>query len=361
MEAVRRLESTALGSDGLQRLTGLAVRLLAADGAAVSSWVTWRRWWAARALPTGSLGRQVLLADSLGAVALANGGGPLVVPDARRDPGWPTVPRSPTAGSAPTWAYPWSCPTAPRSARSRPSYTRASREWTASDVALLRQLADAATTELELAATAKEFEAHRLRFELAIDAAKIGSFDWDLVSGRLVWDDRLVEIFGTCGTFDETIRPSPTDAIPTTSSGRWRRCRRPSTPAGSTSRSSGSCCRRVRPAGSRAAAAPWPVTAGRPSGWSVPATTRRASATGTPVARVLEAMSAAFFSLDRAWRFTYVNAEAERLLARTRTSCWAVRSGSSSRARWAAPSRSTTGVPPQRAWSGCSRRTTRLR
>ena len=113
------------------------------------------------------------------------------------------------------------------------AYTRASREWTASDVALLRQLADAATTELELAATAKEFEAHRLRFELAIDAAKIGSFDWDLVSGRLVWDDRLVEIFGyTAGRSTRRSRPSPTGAIPTTSSGRWRRCRRPSTPAG---------------------------------------------------------------------------------------------------------------------------------
>ena len=31
------------------------------------------------------------------------------------------------------------------------------------------------------------------------------------------------------------------------------------------------------------------------------------------VARVLETMGAAFFSLDRAWRFDYVNAEAERL------------------------------------------------
>ena len=35
-------------------------------------------------------------------------------------------------------------------------------------------------------------------------------------------------------------------------------------------------------------------------------------------ARVLEAMSAAFYSLDRDWRFTYVNAEAERILGRPR-------------------------------------------
>jgi serine phosphatase RsbU (regulator of sigma subunit)/PAS domain-containing protein len=36
------------------------------------------------------------------------------------------------------------------------------------------------------------------------------------------------------------------------------------------------------------------------------------------VARVLETMSAAFYLLDREWRFAYVNAEAERLLGRSR-------------------------------------------
>ncbi len=36
------------------------------------------------------------------------------------------------------------------------------------------------------------------------------------------------------------------------------------------------------------------------------------------VARVLESMSAGFYSLDREWRFNYVNAEAERLLGRSR-------------------------------------------
>ena len=84
-----------------------------------------------------------------------------------------------------------------------------------------RQLADAVATELELSAPAKEFEAHRLRFELAIDAAEIGSFDWDLVTGRLVWDDRLVQIFGyDRGTFDETIEAFSAAATPTTPTGR---------------------------------------------------------------------------------------------------------------------------------------------
>jgi PAS domain-containing protein len=36
----------------------------------------------------------------------------------------------------------------------------------------------------------------RTRWELAIEAAGIGSFDWNLVTGRLVWDDRLIDLFG---------------------------------------------------------------------------------------------------------------------------------------------------------------------
>jgi PAS domain-containing protein len=39
---------------------------------------------------------------------------------------------------------------------------------------------------------------------------------------------------------------------------------------------------------------------------------------GARVVRVLESMNAAFFSLDRNWRFDYVNAEAERLLLHSR-------------------------------------------
>ncbi len=35
-------------------------------------------------------------------------------------------------------------------------------------------------------------------------------------------------------------------------------------------------------------------------------------------ARILESITDAFFALDREWRFTYVNAQAERLLFRAR-------------------------------------------
>ena len=51
-----------------------------------------------------------------------------------------------------------------------------------------------------------EAEADRLRGELAIGAAGIGTFDWDLVTGELTWDERLLEIFRFGdGAFDRTI------------------------------------------------------------------------------------------------------------------------------------------------------------
>ena len=86
LAAVRRLESTALGSRALQRLTGLVVRLLGADAAAVSLLGDVETVVSGDGLPTGSLGRQVPLADSLCAATLAGGVEPLVVPDTARDP-----------------------------------------------------------------------------------------------------------------------------------------------------------------------------------------------------------------------------------------------------------------------------------
>ena len=60
----------------------------------------------------------------------------------------------------------------------------------------MRRLADSVVTELELAALVDEYENDRLRWGLAIDAAGIGTFDWDLVTGKLTWDDQLNRMFG---------------------------------------------------------------------------------------------------------------------------------------------------------------------
>ena len=166
----------------------------------------------------------------------------------------------------------------------------------------------------------RDVEATRLRFDLAIEAAGIGSFDWDLVSGRLAWDDRLLEIFGYdragwSGTFDAFVeRIHPDDATRTVDAlrhaidtrGEYDAEFRVVLPTGET--------RWVQ--GRGRALADERGTAVRLLGAGYDTTEHRHA--DARVARVLESMNAAFFALDREWRFGYVNGEAERVLGRSR-------------------------------------------
>ncbi|WP_116452277.1 SpoIIE family protein phosphatase [Blastococcus litoris] len=319
LAAVRRLEPTALGSRALQRLTGIAARLLGADGAWVSLVGDVQTVVGAHGLPSGSLGRQIPLTESICAVVLDGGMEPLVVADAAADArisALPPVADGPVGAlvAVPLVVFDGS-PVGTLTA-----FTSAPRRWTEGEITLLRQLADSVATELELSALGREFEAHRLRVELAIDAAEIGSFDWDLVTRRLVWDDRLVEIFGyDRATFDETIeafraRVHPEDrdrvadalqaAIDTC--GEYDAEFRIVLPTGETRwiQGRGRALPDDRGVAVRLVGAGFDTTEQRHG--------------DARVARVLEVMKSAFFSLDPEWRFTYVNAEAERVLASTR-------------------------------------------
>jgi serine phosphatase RsbU (regulator of sigma subunit)/PAS domain-containing protein len=163
-------------------------------------------------------------------------------------------------------------------------------------------------------------EADRLRGELAIAAAGIGTFDWDLVSGRLDWDDRLVEIFGyDPGSFDSTIHgfnerlhPDDLDRVTQALQSAIDTCAdfaavyRVCLPTGDT-RWVSARGRTLCDTGGSAV---------RLLGAAYDVTDQRAAE--MQVTRVLEAMPAGFYSLDRDWRFTHVNAAAEKLLLRSR-------------------------------------------
>ncbi|WP_432492359.1 SpoIIE family protein phosphatase [Kineococcus gypseus] len=165
-----------------------------------------------------------------------------------------------------------------------------------------------------------ERAAERLRWQLAIGAAGIGGFDLDLVTGRLLWDERLIELFGyERGGFDESLeafnaRVHPED-LPRVSQalaecvaacGELETEYRVVRPDGST--------RWVKARGKALAGASG--TAVRVLGAAYDTTAEREG--DVRIARVLESMSAAFYLLDARWRFAYVNAEAERLLGRPR-------------------------------------------
>ncbi|WP_432487746.1 PP2C family protein-serine/threonine phosphatase [Kineococcus sp. SYSU DK018] len=165
-----------------------------------------------------------------------------------------------------------------------------------------------------------EQEVERLRWQLAISAGGVGGFDWDLVTGHLTWDDRLLELFGyDRSTFRESIeafneRVHPDDLPRVTQA--LARC-------AETCGEFDAEYRVVLPGGVtrwvRARGRALPDGAGRAVrilGAAYDTTDTRDADART--SRVLETMPSAFCSLDRDWRFSYVNAEAERLLGRSR-------------------------------------------
>jgi PAS domain S-box-containing protein len=153
-----------------------------------------------------------------------------------------------------------------------------------------------------------------------MDAGGVGTFDWDLRSGELVWDDPLMAVFGyTLDDFDGTItafnRRLHPDDLPRVSEalracidlvGDFEAEYRVVRPDGET--------RWVQARGRALAGADGSTV--RVLGAAYDTTEDRTG--DVRVARVLEAMPAGFYSLDHEWRFTHVNAEAERLLGRSR-------------------------------------------
>jgi PAS domain S-box-containing protein len=165
-----------------------------------------------------------------------------------------------------------------------------------------------------------DVEGDRLRAQLAIDAARIGTFDWDLRGGRLVWDARLIEMFGyDRETFQESIEafnarlhpddlPRVTDALQgaVDTCGEYEAEYRIVLPGGHT--------RWVSARGQAVGDPDGKAT--RLIGVAYDVTAELAGE--ARVTRVLEAMPAGFYSLDADWRFVHVNAEAERLLGQSR-------------------------------------------
>jgi GAF domain-containing protein len=80
------------------------------------------------------------------------------------------------------------------------------RSWSAHDVGVLAELGASAIVELELRALSHEMTTKAAQLDLALSAADTGSFDWDLGTGELKWDDRLIRLFGyQRGEFGERI------------------------------------------------------------------------------------------------------------------------------------------------------------
>jgi GAF domain-containing protein len=194
LAAVRRLLLPGARSAALDRLTALAAKLLHAPYAQVSLIAD----------------RQVVLGLTGGDVPEAEWGGPredslctvtvterrpLIVSDAMRDARVSALP--PVTGGL-VRAY-LGVPLVTGDEHALGSlcvYTDEPRAWSPEQVGILGELAASVVAELELRAVTLEVERSAARLDLALSAADIGSFEWDLQTDELQWDDRLIALFG---------------------------------------------------------------------------------------------------------------------------------------------------------------------
>ncbi|GAB3306602.1 hypothetical protein GCM10027451_14080 [Geodermatophilus aquaeductus] len=302
----------------LDRLAELAARLVGAPIAQISLLDDVEVVVAGTGLPPGTVGRESPLDLTACAVPAAERA-PVVVPDVHDEPRAAELPQV-RAGLVGAYLGVPLIDTAGHTVGVLCVAAPTPRPWSDTDLATLRQLAAAAVSELELAALRAEYESDRVRWGLAVDAAGIGTFDWDLHTGELTWDAQLVEMFGySDGEFGGSIDdfnarvhpddlPRVTDALQASiaSCGDYEAEYRVVWPTGDTRwvQARGRTLADESGAASRVLGAAYDTTAER--------------AAGLRVTRVLEAMPAGFYSLDREWRFTHVNAEAERLLGADR-------------------------------------------
>ncbi len=317
--AARRLVPPGGGLPALDRLAELAARLLHCPASQVSLLTDVQIVAGGTGLPPGTIGSRSRLCDSLCQVTAA-AGEPLAISDAFSDERVCLLPPV-TSGHVRGYLG------IPLHADGGEIvgvlcvYGPAPRNWSDGDVEILSQLASSVVAELELAALVRDYESTLAHWELAIDAAGVGSFDWDLTNAVLHWDDRLIELFGyRQDEFDESIdaffgRLHPDDVS---------RIERELDAAIATAGTLEFEYRIVLPsADTRWIQARGRVLtdddgrANRVLGAVIDATELREGE--ARVGRVLESMSTAFLSMDRRWRIAYVNAEAERLLGRARS------------------------------------------
>ncbi|MDT9592100.1 SpoIIE family protein phosphatase [Nocardioides zeae] len=313
VEQARRLAARADGLPSLNRLAELAARLLHTSSAQVSVIADDQTVMGGAGDASSSVGQRSPSADSLCTVT-TEAAVPVVIPDATADPRTRDLPSVRSGAVGAYLGVPLH--SGDHVVGALCVFSPGERAWTAEEVGLLAELAGPTMTELELAALESTYEEDRVLWQLAVDAAGVGAFDWDLRTDVLRWDERLLELFGhtresfggTIEAFNACVHPEDRDRVGLALSSAIESC------GGYAAE-----YRVVRPDGEvRWVSARGHAIAG-PDGTAARVVGAAYDTTAVHdgearVARTLDAMPTAFFHLDRDWRFSYANPEARRLL-----------------------------------------------
>ena len=313
--AVRRVLQGGTTAEGLDRLTRLAADLLEAPRAQVSLLAEEQVVASAFGLELGPGERVGALADSLCTVTVKLGA-PFAVADALEDDRVRDLPPV-RSGMVRSYLGVPLVTTTGLTLGALCVYDDHPRTWSPRDVGVLGELAASAIGELELRAVSAEMATKAAQLDLALSAADTGSFDLDLTTDRLHWDDRLLRLFGYDREgFGESLDDFNARVHPDDRARVAEAIEKAVATVGDLSVE----YRIVRPDSTRwveARGRVLPGADGRPLrllGVAYDSTELREAR--DRLARLLETMSDAFYSLDRDWRFTFVNPEAEKLLGR---------------------------------------------
>ena len=195
--SARRLIVEVPGPAAYDRLSGLAARLLDIGHAKVTLFTDQDTVVGGYGLPPGVIGGPALLTGALSAIVVRQGA-PLSLPDARDDP---RVADLPAVTSGQVRAYLGS-PLVAASGHvvgALTVYDPEPRQWTDDETELLRQLAASVVAELELSAARSAVGTSVTRLNVALEASSIGTWERDLRTGSIDWDERCAALFGLDG------------------------------------------------------------------------------------------------------------------------------------------------------------------
>ena len=199
LAAVAALVARGPASERVSELTELAARLLRAPFAQVSLLGATEQVIAAQHAPAASLNDQRGPREQSLCSVTAASGAALVVPDAKAHP-WVAHLPAVTSGVVGSYLGVILRGGDQHVLGSLCVFDPAPRVWTDAQVDVLTVLAESLSDELARASTTPDSAAAIVRLQLAAEAADLGSYDYDLRTGELVWDRRMRSLHG----YDET-------------------------------------------------------------------------------------------------------------------------------------------------------------